>query len=213
MPVCTATRAHFAVNKVVDVPVIIRDSGSAPDTVHRRIWWTFQLATETGTRLFSGYGGDERVVGVGGFFSAVSNAFFRALPGCPRVARQFSEPSTMKSSSSLRAPLHNLDRMQHVDIDSSHRVVRTTTTTATATAQLQHSVAILAHRLPTHNYVNCSQVLWVVRTSFFRRFYKLQWWTTTRQQQHVSVAPAPVDEHVAPAPDVSAAPAPVESTS
>ena len=36
---------------VVNVPLIMRDSGSAPDSGHRELWWTLQLATETGIRL------------------------------------------------------------------------------------------------------------------------------------------------------------------
>ena len=39
---------------VVNVPVIMRDSGNAPDSFIANFWWTFQLATETGARLFSG---------------------------------------------------------------------------------------------------------------------------------------------------------------
>ena len=69
MPVCTTTRAHDAVNKVVDVPVIMRGEVSAPDSVHRQKWWTFQLAPETGTRLsaVAVYGGGR------GFLAALTH--------------------------------------------------------------------------------------------------------------------------------------------
>ena len=36
----------------------LANSESASDSVHRRSWWTFQFASETGT-LSAGYGGDE----------------------------------------------------------------------------------------------------------------------------------------------------------
>ena len=55
-----------------------------------------------------GYGGDEGVLGP---FSVI----FRAPPDCPGVERQFSEPSMAKSSSSLRAPVHN--SLDSVDIN------------------------------------------------------------------------------------------------
>ena len=75
--------------------------------------------------------------------------------------------------------------------------------------------------------VKCSQVLWVVRTSFFRRFHQRQWWSTSHQllpctrrlhpwmrTSRLLLAcpwrPAPVDKYVAPAPAMHAAPSPVD---
>ena len=72
----------------VNVPVIMRDSGSAPDSVHR------------------GHGGhsssQQRQVDDGLFWRILRN--FSRSSGFPGVERQFFEPSTMKSSSSSRAP-------------------------------------------------------------------------------------------------------------
>ena len=80
----------------MNVPVIMRDSGCAPDSVHR------------------GYGGhsssqqrqvlDLPVAAMMGLFDAFC-VIFRAPPVVPELSeRQFFEPSTMKSSSSSRAP-------------------------------------------------------------------------------------------------------------
>ena len=65
---------------VVDVPVIMRGSGSAPDSVHRGYGGhsSSQQRQVLGSHL-GGYGGDERVVGVGEFFSAVLTLFFALL--------------------------------------------------------------------------------------------------------------------------------------
>ena len=54
--------------------------GSAPETVHRLIWWTSQFAQR---QVFAG-GCDD------GLFLAHFAPFSRSS-GCPRVERQFSE--------------------------------------------------------------------------------------------------------------------------
>ena len=77
--------------KGVDVPVTVQRRslavGGATDSVHRLIWWTSQFALR------------QVAVGCGdGLFDAFC-VIFRAPPGCPRVERQFLEPSMTKSSS------------------------------------------------------------------------------------------------------------------
>ena len=79
----------------MDVPVIMRDSGSAPDSVHRGIGGH---SSSQQRQVF-----DLPVAAMMGLFDAFC-VIFRAPPGCPGVERQFFEPSTMKSSSSSRAP-------------------------------------------------------------------------------------------------------------
>ena len=76
-------------NKVVDVPVIMR-GGSAPDSLHRRNWWTFQLAAVTSSWLSAWR-----------FMAAVFCVILSGPLGRPGVERQFSEPSMAKSSSLL----------------------------------------------------------------------------------------------------------------
>ena len=56
-------------------------------------WAAFpHLSQVLGSQL-GGYGGDERVVGVGGFLFRI----FRAPPSCPGVERQFSSPGDIDS--------------------------------------------------------------------------------------------------------------------
>ena len=72
-------------------------TGGATDSVHRRSQRTIQLQQRR-IRFQRWFGGGE------GLFSSLFLRIFRAPPGCPGVERQFSEPSTTKSSSLSRAP-------------------------------------------------------------------------------------------------------------
>ena len=65
----------------VNVPVIMRDSGKPQIQVIANFWWTFQLATETGARHYSG--SDD------GFFDAFC-VIFRAPPVVPELSASFS---------------------------------------------------------------------------------------------------------------------------
>ena len=87
------------IDKVDDVPVVqvvVGSRGGASDSVYRQSSWTFHNETVT---MLSAW----LVMAAMKVFSAFFG-HFRASQGCPGVERQFSEPSTMKSSSSSRAP-------------------------------------------------------------------------------------------------------------
>ena len=86
-------------DKVDDVPVVQVVVGGlvegASDPVHRQRSVDLPVCNEMGF-FFMG------MAAVKGFSRFVR--FFRGPPGCPGVKRQFSEPSTTKSSSLSRAP-------------------------------------------------------------------------------------------------------------
>ena len=108
-------------DKVVDVPVVqvpqfidgldvavimqrlvVSNSGSASDSVHRQSLQTFQFAAEMGTHR-ANCAAFRRLATMKGVLAVFR--IFRAPLGCPGVERQFSESSMAKSSLSSSSPL------------------------------------------------------------------------------------------------------------
>ena len=85
----------------------LANSEGASDSVHRRSWWTFQFATETGT-LSAGYGGGM------GFSPTLTH--FSCSSRSSGIERQFLSPPMVKSSLPLIAPLHNSSDFVDIDI-------------------------------------------------------------------------------------------------